>query len=616
MKQYILSTFALSTFGILVSAPGWAEQSLYVAYPSANHKTTSDRIFLIGTASPNAEVLVNGQQIDRSPAGHFAPSFPLKIGENPFTLRHKNQEIILNITRLSNQPPQPQGIAFIPDTLQPTVDIAKRPGESICFSAIASPQAQVSVHFADQIIPLVSESSRVDLPGNKAVLTGTNQPISAHITTYQGCGTLSENPPFSPNQSKLELGQPQYQLTLDGKTITQMAKGNVSILSPTQFEAAEVIVNEGVARTGPSTTYSRLTPLPKGTRAHIIGREGDYIRLDYGGWIKAEETRIFTGSIPPQSVIRSVSSRQIEGWTEVYFPLQNSVPVSVKQNDRSLTLTLYNTIAQTDTIRFDDNPLVERMDWQPLVSPFLQEQQAVEYTFHLKSPQQWGYQLRYENTTLVLSLKHPPEVGQPFKSSLFANTLMPKPLSGLYILIDPGHGSENDLGARGPTGYPEKDVNLVVSYLLQKELIKRGARVFMTRKAEEDLYPKDRVDMIHEQKPDLALSIHYNALPDYGDAINTKGVGMFWYHPQAHSLAVFLHDYLVTQLNRPSYGVFWNNLALTRPAIAPSILLELGFMINPEEFEWIVNPQEQQKLASALADGIVEWMKTTQPIEE
>jgi len=32
--------------------------------------------------------------------------------------------------------------------------------------------------------------------------------------------------------------------------------------------------------------------------------------------------------------------------------------------------------------------------------------------------------------------------------------------------------------------------------------------------------------------------------------------------------------------------VFWNNLALTRPSVAPAVLLELGFMINPVEFEW------------------------------
>ena len=96
---------------------------------------------------------------------------------------------------------------------------------------------------------------------------------------------------------------------------------------------------------------------------------------------------------------------------------------------------------------------------------------------------------------------------------------------------------------------------------------------------------KERIAMINEIKPTLSLSIHYNALPDNGDAINTAGIGMFWYHPQAHSLSVFLHNYLVDKLNRPSYGVFWNNLALTRPHTAPSILMELGFMINPVEFE-------------------------------
>ena len=46
---------------------------------------------------------------------------------------------------------------------------------------------------------------------------------------------------------------------------------------------------------------------------------------------------------------------------------------------------------------------------------------------------------------------------------------------------------------------------------------------------------------------------------------------------------------------------------MTRPHTAPSILLELGFMINPEEFEWITNEQEQKKLAKTLAEGIKEW---------
>lgn len=119
----------------------------------------------------------------------------------------------------------------------------------------------------------------------------------------------------------------------------------------------------------------------------------------------------------------------------------------------------------------------------------------------------------------------------------------------------------------------------------------------MTREGDIDLYPQDRVAMIDALEPTIALSVHYNALPDDGDAVNTAGVGTFWYSPQSHSLAVWLHNYLTETLDRPSYGVFWNNLALTRPTVTPAVLLELGFMINPDEFEWITNPDEQERLA-------------------
>ena len=97
----------------------------------------------------------------------------------------------------------------------------------------------------------------------------------------------------------------------------------------------------------------------------------------------------------------------------------------------------------------------------------------------------------------------------------------------------------------------------------------------------------------------MALSLHYNALPDAGNALERAGIGAFWYYPQAHGLATFLHDYLVRELNREAYGVFWNNLALTRPSVTPSVLLELGFMINPAS---------QQELARTLAEGVEAWI--------
>ncbi|MDB9515321.1 N-acetylmuramoyl-L-alanine amidase [Kamptonema animale CS-326] len=578
---------------VAIASVAVAAQPLFVAYPPANHETTADRIFLIGTAPAQGQVFVNGKPIEnRSPAGHFAPTFPLQAGENSFSLRYENQEVKIKVTRKSNQPEVPVGATFAKASLMPSQDIARMPGELICFSAIAPPNAQVSVKLAGDTIPLMARS-QVDLPDNKAVLVGGNSPEKSAIGQYQGCAQISLE---TGEKAKLDLGSPQFQLTVNGQTVTQQGTGKITILSPTQFEVAEVTADAGVARTGPSTDFSRLTPLPKGTRAAIVSREGEWLRLDYGAWIKASEVRILKDAVPVRSLIRSASARQVGEWTEVRFPLEVAVPVAVQQGEQTFILTLYNTTAQTDIIRLDDDPVISRLDWQQ-ISP-----QQVQYTFNLKSAQHWGYKLRYEGTTLILSLKHPP-VGAKISTT-------EKPLAGIKILLDPGHGGAQDMGGIGPTGYREKSVALIISKLVREELVNRGANVIMTREEDIDLDLPPRVEMINKQEPAIAISLHYNALPDNGDAIKTKGIGAFWFHPQAHSLAMFLHNYLVEKLDRPTYGVFWNNLAMTRPAVAPSVLMELGFMINPVEFEWIVNPTEQKKLANAIAQGITEWFAT------
>lgn len=598
-------------FIVTSSVIALAGPSLLVVYPQNNHQTSSEKIFLIGTAPPNGQVLINGKTINRSQAGHFAPSFPLQLGENLFTVRHQNQQLKIQVTRLATQPELPQGLAFAKDSLIPAVDIARLPGELICFSALAPPNASVSVHLANKTISLAPQPQQVSLPSNSAALTGNNQPTAQSIPgKYEGCTTVEQPEPVSqtliegnniisaaviPNANQtVDLGKPEFKLTLNGKTITQTGTGTIQILSPANLQVAEVVADAGVARTGPSTDYSRLTPLPKGTQASITGRDGEWLRLDYGGWINSRETRVLPGAIPPRTTIRSVGYRRLPHATEIVFPLQVPVLISVQQSNDSFTLTLYNTTAQTDTIRLDDDPLISRLDWQQ-VAPG-----QAKYTFNLKKSQQWGYKLKYDNTSLILTLPHAPTMGRERQ----------KPLSGIKILIDPGHGGAES-GAVGPTGYPEKAVNLVVSKLFRDELVKLGATVVMTRDTDVAVSLGDRMAMIDREAPAMAFSIHYNALPDSGDAENTKGIGTFWYHPQAHSLAVFMHNYLVKQLNRPSYGVFWNNLALTRPHAAPSVLLELGFMINPQEFEWLTNSQEQQKLAQTLAKGVVEWVKSS-----
>jgi N-acetylmuramoyl-L-alanine amidase len=568
---------------LLTSSVALAQEPLLVVFPPTNYQTSTEKIFFIGTAPPDGQVLINGKLVNRSKAGHFSPSFPLQLGENIFKVRYQNQEREIKIIRVSTQPELPQGLGFAKDSLTPAVDIARLPGELICFSAVAPPQATVSVNLVNQNIALLPQPSLAQLPPNSSILTGLNQPNLSSLTKYQGCTTVA---------NAADLGKPQFNLQLNDQRITQTGLGKIEILAPTQLAVAEIASESGVTRTGPSTDYSRLTPLPKGTMASVTGKEGEWLRLDYGAWINSKETTIISGAVAPQTVIRSVGYRQLAEATEMRFPLETAVPVSVEQGNNSFILTLYNTTAQTDTIRLDDDHLISRLDWQQ-VSPT-----QVKYTFNLKKLQQWGYKLRYDNTTLVLTLRHPPQLKNSKRL----------PLSGIKIVLDPGHGGKES-GASGPTGYLEKDVNLIISQLLRDELVKRGAKVVMTREDDRDVSLVERQTIINKQEPAIALSIHHNSLPDNGDAEKTKGFGTFWYHPQSHSLAVFLQNYVVKKLGKPSYGVFWNNLALTRPSAAPAVLLELGFMSSPDEFEEIVNPQAQKKMANILADGITKWFK-------
>jgi N-acetylmuramoyl-L-alanine amidase len=564
------------TSGLLMFGSGAMAQELQVVYPPVTHETTAKQIFLLGSAGPGSAVLVNGQAIDRNRSGHFAPSFPLSLGLNTFAVTHQGKTVTLTIKRNAAAGTIPGGATFAPDSLQPVVDIARLPGELVCLSVVAAGNGPLTAKFGAETIALTPQSA-ASLPDNAAVLTGRSEAVESQSGLYAGCTRFAGPGSIAP---------PVYQIA--GKQVT--AAGKVTILNPQQPEVIEVTAAAGVARTGPSTDFARLTPLPKGARAAVTGGEGEWLRLDYGAWIKKGETKTLPNAVPPRAMIRGVTSRVVGNWTEIVFPLSNAVPVAVEQTNDQFVLSLYNTVSQSDTLKLVDNPIVNFVNWKQVSSDRL------DYRFAIKPKQQWGYKLRYEGSTLIVSLKNPPKT---------ASKAMP--LQGKTILLDAGHGGPEDSGSVGLSGYPEKAVTLTVTKLLRDRLVAKGATVVMTREADIDLLPNDRAKMINQREPTVALSLHYNALPDDGDAIKTKGMAMFWYHPQSQGLADFMQGFLTKKLGRSNYGVYWNNLAVTRPAVAPAILMELGFMINPDEFDWVRDPREQVRLADAIAEGLVGW---------
>ncbi len=543
--------------------------ALHLTYPPRQHRTDAERIFFIGT-SPQP-VQLNGQPIRQSAAGHFAPSRPLQPGLNRFVLRSGNQEITVAVERTVARPPQ-----SLTDLRRPfpARAVAVQPGELVCFGVQAVPGAQVQVQGGDGMLPL-APVNRPQLPSNAAVLVAQNQPQPGQLGEYGACRSFARPQKFTGWTYRAQLGNQSAQV---------VAPGSLEILDPDTILVATVTVPEAIARTGPSTDASRLTPLPQGTQGRVTGRDGDWWRWEYGGWVEAKNLRIERSPLPPRSVVRGVTTQAAGSWTEVHIPLTVPLPISIQERPGAVELTVHHATAETDTMKLAASPILRLVQWEQTTPDRL------TYRLELKGDRLWGYKVRYEGTTLVLALRHPPQ-------------------GPITVLLDPGHGGPEDLGARGPTGYPEKEATLALAQQLRTALQAEGAIVVMTREGDDDLWPQQRAARIAEVEPTVALSLHYNALPDHGDAENTQGVGMFWYHRQSHDLAQVLHDRLTQALNRPSYGVFWGNLALARPTVAPAVLLELGFMIHPEEFEWIVSPVAQQQLARAIAQITLDWIR-------
>ena len=132
----------------------------------------------------------------------------------------------------------------------------------------------------------------------------------------------------------------------------------------------------------------------------------------------------------------------------------------------------------------------------------------------------------------------------------------------------------------------------------------------MTRTSEsQEQSLEERVRIATDAGVDFLISVHNNALPDGADPWKEHGTTAFWYHPQSIQLARCLKDSLVQKLGWPDLGARYQNLALARPTAMPAVLVEVGFMINPDEYAKLIDSSVQSKAAEALLDGLLTYLK-------
>lgn len=184
-------------------------------------------------------------------------------------------------------------------------------------------------------------------------------------------------------------------------------------------------------------------------------------------------------------------------------------------------------------------------------------------------------------------------------------------LSDKVIAIDAGHGG-GDPGAIGVNGTAEKEINLILAQMLQELLEEKGATVIMTRTddtAYSDVKKEDldhRVEIVTKNKSELFISIQCNAVP--GSAYHGAQV---FYYPESEDgklLAESIQESLVKNLkNTDREALTLSSAYIMYTLDMPAIIVETGFLSNPEEEALLNDKDYQEKVVAAIYSGIVDY---------
>lgn len=413
---------------------------------------------------------------------------------------------------------------------------------------------------------------------NTFTLENGGEPLEFHI----------EKPKPDPNKKPAKPEPPQPDGTPGEEAIGKKVQVTDAIAS---------------ALTEPWKSSSIEDTLYQGAVAEVVGvteyPSGNILthayKLSTGGWVRAKTSTIvdlpdaaFTGA--------TISEDETSRCTVLEFTGNGTPAVYHTWEGNQLTLRLLSaqwsgTLPESE--RFTAS--IEQQDKDLLLTLNFSDADPL-----------YGWAVNYEDGITRLYFKHKPVLAEGAK-----------PLTGLTIMLDPGHG-EGDNGAVGSGGLSapvEKDANLALALATRTRLEQLGATVVMTRT--EDTFPTlgDRVTALNTQHPDLFISIHHNSIDLTRDVNGVNGTEAYWFYDESTELARLLTENVTSAINavRPephqdrgnSYGYYY----VTRSNICPATLLEAAFMTNPADYELSINSDVIWSEAGGIARAVYQFLR-------
>ena len=567
----------LSALLSTISISAQAAEALDMSFPQTFAITRPDKAistayatyFITGTSDPDEPVFYGDTEITRQGTkGLFGVQVPLNLGKNTFTFRQGDKATTVTITRKSETASPITDI--VQGSMFPSNTGGARAGGVLSAECSAPSGASVTAAFGGQRITLTQVTKA------SAGLPATFRGEFAVGTDYPAGETT--------NQGKIT-----YAMTYNGSSKSYKSTGDVFIAGENSRLALEVSGYIGLVYQDPGVLSVFREKLKGGGLDYVVSQSGSHYKLASGGYLPNASGRILEGAVNIKNRLNEIYSED-SSKSESYIFEGTKTPVFLTTiGEGTFSITLFNTEG-TPGADVSGSRLFGRVS-------AAQNDGSITYTFHQKVVGNlWGYNVSYDGDNTVLRFAYKPHLSS-------GST----PLSGVNIVLDPGHGKEDSgaLGVPGKTGPDENTINLAHALAAKKILEEQGARVYMTRSAVDGFLTLDeRLEFFENSRADIFVSIHHNSLAESADANTVSGMEIYYHNRLARNFSNRLMEGLAANLNRINRTVAQSYYRVTIIPFAPSLLCELGYLSNPLEYERITNPDQLQKTANALVEGI------------
>ena len=286
--------------------------------------------------------------------------------------------------------------------------------------------------------------------------------------------------------------------------------------------------------------------------------------------------------------------------SELILSFTQPVVHSIVRNDNSLTLYLFNVKSynEPDMIKTLNGTLYKSLTLSLL------PQIGIKADMKIKKDDLVQIAQSVDGKAMRLTLTVAKETKATESTTDTETAAKPKrPPIKNKVVLDPGHGG-TDYGAIRE-GINEKDITLDLAQRVASILKSKGYRYAMTRTDDIYLGLQDRCDYTEAENPEIFVSIHVNSAV----ATEPSGLETHYYHEEGKELAETIQKHLVKNIDSKDRGIIKSKFYVINHTDVPAVLVETGFLSNPDERAELVTEKRKDATAKAIAEGIIEYLK-------